>query len=545
MREAVLVFSIFVLSLVVRLAYLMRFPVFRFDELGENLRAFMILRGYMPLTNNAPFIGALYNYLAATAYYVIGDPVAFRLLVALFGSLTPPLLYVLARKLTQSSVIPVVSALTLALMPPHILIASHVAWSASLTPFFFTLSLLFFVKALEGDTVPHWLGFGVATGLAIQTHPSVLASYAGILAGLTYVLGWREVRNLVTLKRFTAFTVGFLVGYANMVVFNVVQPLGSIIAVFSAKWTGLGSPLTPAEYLRRLAFLAGEFVSMFPAGVPVITLPHLLKSVAFYVFMMLFLSFITYSAIRTRFGRGLLIYIGVALLLLAIGTKGVMAFNIFGYTWGPHYLQHLTPLVALAVGIGVDALLKDLKGVVSRVRTPALRRLGGYLSKSCVLVALLFVLLWPFTTMLGILAYLDSAGCTNRPFLETVGWLEREFTREVPVYTDISKAPSPHLMLYELLVLESFRVYPHHDKLLRELLKEPYKAREYLLKEFRRFLDDVRDEGVGVMVVGVKTSIEDIRQYLPSKEYEVTAEYPVISCFRKPLYKLVVIEFRG
>jgi len=66
------------------LAYLMEFPVFRFDELGENLRAYMILKGYIPLTNNAPFIKALYNYLAAAMYCALRDPTVFRLPVAPF-----------------------------------------------------------------------------------------------------------------------------------------------------------------------------------------------------------------------------------------------------------------------------------------------------------------------------------------------------------------------------------------------------------------------------------------------------------------------------
>ena len=437
------------------------------------------------------------------------------------------------------------SALALALMPPHILIASHVAWSASLTPFFFTLSILTFIKAIEGDTAFRWLVFGITTGLALQTHPSVLASYVGILAGLAYVLGWKRVASLFAPKRFTVFTIGFLAGYVNMVVFNIVQPFGSIIAVFSARWTGFGSPLTLAEYLRRLVFLVGELMSMFPTGIPLITLPHLLKLAAFYIFMVFFFSLIAYSAIRTKLGRGMLVCIGVALPILAIGTRGVMAFNIFGYTWGPHYLQHLTPVIALAIGVGADALLKDLKGITSKVRTFTLRRLAGYVSKSCILFILLFMLLWPFMTTLGILAYLDRAGCTNKPFLETVEWLKKEFGGKVPVYADISKISSPRLMLYELMVLEDLYVYPQYDQLLRERLKDPYKARIYLLKEFKRFLDDVRDKGAGVMVVDINTRTKDICQYLLSEEYEVVAEYLVSSCFRKPLYKLIVIEFKG
>ena len=93
---------LFILALVLRLPYLMQYPVFRFDELGENLRAYTIIElGTRPLINNASFIGALYNYLAAAAYALVNSITVFRLLVALANALAVPLLYAVSLKLAE------------------------------------------------------------------------------------------------------------------------------------------------------------------------------------------------------------------------------------------------------------------------------------------------------------------------------------------------------------------------------------------------------------------------------------------------------------
>ena len=212
--------AILTLSLLLRLLYFLDYPIFRLDELYECLWSYLISLGKLyPLTNTAPFIGALYNYLAALFYTLSPSITSFRLLPVITGSLTPFILYFLVRDVTKDRITALISSLILALMPPHILIASHVAWSASLTPLLFTLSLYLIWKAYRSGSKLYWVITGIVVGLAIQSHPSIIASYIGIVLASLYIFKLKVLKVAKSVAPW--FITGFLIGYANMVIYNL------------------------------------------------------------------------------------------------------------------------------------------------------------------------------------------------------------------------------------------------------------------------------------------------------------------------------------
>ena len=101
-----------------------------------------------------------------------------------------------------------VAALLLATNYVHIIINSHVAWSNSLTPFFTTLAMLFAAQAFGDrsgaekaeDTMapPRWMvATALATGLALQTHPTALVVALAIaVLGLRSAAGRRSLRTV-------------------------------------------------------------------------------------------------------------------------------------------------------------------------------------------------------------------------------------------------------------------------------------------------------------------------------------------------------------
>ncbi|RLF15071.1 MAG: hypothetical protein DRJ97_04970 [Thermoprotei archaeon] len=504
--------AIFTAALLVRLPYLMEYPVFRTDELAENLRALAILKaGYLPLTNNAAFIGALYNYLAALAYLPLKSTLAFRLLVALFGAATPPLLYLVAKELVKLRRVGLYSSTILAFMPPHILVASHVAWSASLTPFLLLLSTYTSIRAVREGGRVNWLLTGLCVGLALQAHPSVTASYVGLLAAATYVLGPSKVKELLRGPNLTWILAGFALGYANMLAYNILVPLGSLTYALTARWTGLAGGLTLTEYLRRLSFIASEYWTMMPTGIPIISTQRLLRDPAYYVFNVLLVTTLALAA-TTRLGRGLLIYLASSILVLAVGTKGTMTLNPFGFAWGPHYLQQLAPFTALILGLGIDLLGK-----------PSSRR--GLLA----LAALAFMALWPYASMMKTVAYLSSIKATNKPLLEAVDVVKSRLNLEAPVYIEAPYVkPKRHvyMLLRELMVLEGFNVHP------KPFLKEPP------IKAIMRFIAEVKSEGVGVAIVGQRDA-PSLKLML--RELKVNSTYLIEGPGGEPLFKLLVL----
>ena len=515
--------ALFTLALILRLPYLMLYPVFRVDELGENLRAYAIIKlGFMPLTNNAPFIGAFYNYLAALSYLAMGSAAAFRLLVAITGALAVPTLYAVALKLTKIKYVSLLAALLLAFSPMHILISSHVAWSASLMPLFLLAAILAFFMALEKGGRAYWVLLGVFLGLSLQSHPSILASYAGLVL-LTYVVLGKE--SLVKLFRnFRYVLLGFIGGYANMIAYNIAVPFGSVTYVFSAKWTGLSSGLTAVTYLRRLLFLIVEYASGLAAGVPVITLPYLLSSWVFYVLTAIVACLIIYGAAKSKLVRGILLYLVISLLILAIGTKGTMTMNPMGFAWGPHYLQQLLPLTYLMIAESVSKVKAGLSKLIKR----------RYLTASIALLISAVILLWPFTNLIGVYKFMTANHCTNEVFIDTVEWVKSRYGKDTPTFIWLSKRDQALTLVFMLAVLEG--MHPQPDV---KLLKN---ARANIIGNlFKEFVSKLSEGAHAVIIIKPdKQLAKNIVEYL-HREGLIVEDLRVIRVRANlPIYTVIV-----
>ncbi len=539
---ASLVFSV---SLLLRLPYFAKYPLFRSDELYENLWSYLIAsEGFFPLTNTVPFIGALYNYLVAIFYMFLHSSWGFRLLAVLAGSITPVILYFVAYNITGSRVIGLLSSIILASTPPHVLVASHVAWSASLSPLFLTLSLYALWKSFKTKSKFWWVIAGITVGLTVQTHPSTIASYAGLALAALYALKARRVIGVISLGSIWCFIAGFLLGYINMVLYNILHPLHSVFFVFQAKWTGLSSGFTVFEYFRRLWFIVLEYFTMFPSGIPVITLPYHAKQPLFYVFLSSFIALTVLATVKSRVGRALAIYIATTLCVLAIGTRGAMTFNIFGFAWGPHYLQQLTPLTAFLLSLGVRSMWGFKTKHVSVLKKFA---------KTLLLIVVIFmIIVWPLLNMFGTLAFMDKSDYTNEIFLNAIYAVKKKF-ENIPVYV-MYEVPyrDPALTTFHLVaVLEKINVYPKMNKEvivgLREAalkgvskeVKEKY-VKKIIEESNREFLKDIHRFGKGILITNPKEPTHKALQQLKLVGFTIVHE-EVVRASNILVYKVVVI----
>jgi len=516
---------LFILALVLRLPYLMQYPVFRFDELGENLRAYTIIElGARPLTNNAAFIGALYNYLAAAAYALVNSITAFRLLVVLANALAIPLLYAISLKLTGSKNISFLAVALLAFSPMHIVVSSHVAWSASLMPLFLTATLYAVLKALESGKRSYWLAAGVSLGLSLQSHPSVLASYAGLLPALHIYLGRGFTHDL--LRNFKYLLLGFLVGYVNMVIYNIIVPLGSLTFMFHAKWTGLSGGLTLPIYIKRISFLTVEYTSGLASGVPMITLPYLLTSAIFYTFVMVTAATVAAGVIKSKLARALLVYLVVSLLILAVGTKGVMTLNPFGFAWGPHYLQQLLPLTYLLMAESLYTLWSYALRFFRRYRMTVL----------AVLTIAAFILAWPFANLLGVYKFMSTHKYTNEVFLSTIENIKSIYGDDVPLFIDVGGHNQVLWMIYLLAVLEGL-----HPEPSVKVVKEASAGGS--ARSLKEFIDKLEPGTRAVIIVKPdKKALNLLKKYLLLKCFKVDYTNVVKVQPNIPLYAVVVVS---
>lgn len=235
------------LALAVRWPHLWTIPRFT-DETLEVLHSLAIVRdGARPLTNYDSYYGALYNYLVALALALSGEsPLAPRVVVLVAGVLTVGAAYLLgievARRLvsegsstaarTPVRLAGLLAAGLLATNGAHVVVNSHVAWSNCLTPLFTTLgvwALLRATRRAEDDprSALRWALplAGLLFGLALQTHPLVVALLPGAAVGLL-IRDWRLLRS----PWLWAGLLAFVVGYANMLAFNAQQGFESVMS---------------------------------------------------------------------------------------------------------------------------------------------------------------------------------------------------------------------------------------------------------------------------------------------------------------------------
>lgn len=243
--------GLFALAGLVRWPNLLTVP--RFTD--EQIEVFSTLPIYrlqaFPLASVDPYNGPLYNYLLAAALWIFGpDPETPRQFSLLVGSLTVAATYLLGRRL-GGRLAGLVAAGLLLTCATHVLVNSHIAWSNATTPLFTTIALWTLLPAIRDGSGRSLALGGLALALALQTHPSVAAFFPGVALALL-------ARQPTLLRSRWLIVAGalFVLGYANMLAYNVVSEQGSVARLIHQQQTYAGGEAGAGFYLANLGSLA-------------------------------------------------------------------------------------------------------------------------------------------------------------------------------------------------------------------------------------------------------------------------------------------------
>ena len=368
------------------------------DEWGEILLGYRIFRGeVLPLHNRAHDIGPLFNYLLALLFHIFGVSLSLpRLTVMVISIVTVFLTYLLGRALFGRTVGLLASAL-LATDNVDILV-THMAWSNDITPFLVVGASLLTVEArTKGGAFYPLAGFGWA--MALQSHSSVLAFLPGIL-----FLVWRSApRPRLRQLWVWAGHGAFLLGYLNMIVWNIIHPLDSLKWILTRKHYAVASAMTPAAYLHHALLFWEEIArSLATASMTgTLFLHHAPPPIVLAVLAL----FVAGMIVAYRRGDLLLpiLFLGPALLFPALDKS--YAFIVDG-----RYIDPLLPLGLIAVALGfvegAGALVRSIRA--SRSRAVATGAVGA--------LALALVLS-PVPSLGAYYAREARLGVTNAPYL--------------------------------------------------------------------------------------------------------------------------------
>lgn len=318
------------------------------DETEESLRAWRIVQGELrPLINVDAYIGALWSYVVAAGFAIFGRSAEWpRLASLLAGALTVGVTFLLGRRLYGPAA-GMLGALLLTANAAHILVNSHVSWSNCVTPLFTTTAFWLLLRALDrpGDLLRLGLA-GLAWGLALQTHPSVIAFLAG---AAVYAL-WRDPR----LPLRPAAWVGALllaVGYGNVLVYNLSSGFDTLTqaARVGSEYAG-GSGLDAWGYVASFLGILVLIVQT-TAGVvdPRMTAAEYLADPRVLVALVALVAAVAWSVRRRQ------------LLLLCVALPVILLIPALNQRWSPilasRYIMPLIPLALVTVSGMMVAVL--------------------------------------------------------------------------------------------------------------------------------------------------------------------------------------------
>jgi 4-amino-4-deoxy-L-arabinose transferase-like glycosyltransferase len=325
-------------ALLLLLAAAIRQPFFdtipRFtDETLDNEVSYAIYRGWgMPLHAHESYIGSLHNYFEAAGFLISGgNPLAPRGVALLFGVFAVGATYLLARELLARPAA-FMAAAFLATSGVHVAFSSHVAYSHSTSPLYLALGLAFLLRAVRLQSGPALAVAGLACGIALQSHPTI----AAFLPGAGVFLLWKGRALLCTRWTIAAASL-FLLGYSNLIVYNLATGFDSVTSAPHGVFGGAGVRLDIVrESLGVLARLVSGAVDARSSFMAYLADPLLL----------------TYSGL-SLVGLILLVRAGSPLPALVTGSV-LLLLPFFGtdssvYDVPPNQGRYLTPLLPVLV----------------------------------------------------------------------------------------------------------------------------------------------------------------------------------------------------
>jgi hypothetical protein len=349
--------ALFVGALAVRLPHLMDVPGIT-DEAIDVKVALEILDGRWVLVDAEPYIGALFNYLMAAGFALLGrEPYVPRLLVTVLGALTVVLTYLLGRRLGGTAT-GVLAAGFLATSGVQIA-NSHIAWSNCITPFFATASMLALVEATRRTSGPLLVVAGLLFGLAVQTHASVALLAPALVAHLliapsvttpTDTLG-ESISLRRTLQRWLRTPWPYLallaavLAVSNVIAFNLLNPGAWDVAVREKEYAYVESP-DLGTYVTNLGALLAALLRMSASSFDGdTTLSAQLSIPANWPYALALVVGAGYAAWK----RHVLLLLGIGIAALALPYMN----RNYDFPTGVRYLGYVVPLLAVLIALPI------------------------------------------------------------------------------------------------------------------------------------------------------------------------------------------------
>lgn len=212
--------------------------------LGDEGRDVLVVKGILEgnLTLLGPrasagdfFTGPIYYYMMTPFLWLWQyDPVGPAIMVGLFGIATVFLVYIVGKQFFNERT--GLIAASLYAVSPLVLAYSRSSWNPNTLPFFALLTIFVLYKAVT--TVRSWKYYiltGFLLGICVQLHYISLFLAVAVVISL-FLMNWYlngKIKILQTLKYYFQIFIGFLIGFAPFLVFEIRHGFPNTQTIFS------------------------------------------------------------------------------------------------------------------------------------------------------------------------------------------------------------------------------------------------------------------------------------------------------------------------
>ncbi len=192
------------------------------------------------------FLGPIYYYFMLPFVWAFHlDPSGAAIMVAAFGFVTIYLVYRLGRDMFDEWV--GLMAAGLYALSPLVIAYSRSSWNPNPVPFFATAIVYFLWKSVVDKKTKLLFWIGVALGIGLQLHYLFLFFFA--VVGVWYLLygrSWKWVPS------YLLGVVGFVVGYAPFLAFELRHGFPNTISIIRFLQEGKDTGLVPMKFVMTL-----------------------------------------------------------------------------------------------------------------------------------------------------------------------------------------------------------------------------------------------------------------------------------------------------
>ncbi len=236
--EKKLLWLIFFTALIIRLLFIIAFPLSAPDTIDYDRYALHILKGLGFSTNLAR--PPLYPSFLAAIYFVFGHNfLAVRIIQAILGAIICLFVYLIGARIFKNRKAAILGAIT-AIICPSLVASNSYILTETLSTFLLTISVILLIKAWEDKKIKNYVTSGIFLGFSTLCRPVTLLFPFFLLIGLLLFFR-KRLQNLIFVLIFSLSMVAIVLPWTirNYAVFKEFTPIA----------TGAGFSLWVGSYL--------------------------------------------------------------------------------------------------------------------------------------------------------------------------------------------------------------------------------------------------------------------------------------------------------